>query len=412
MIDYTLHYKDEFDPKIVEDMKAKAFQQLKKERLEDVSGYYELPHESLALVDEVLAHARTIKPFDTVAVIGIGGSSLGSKALDALLHYQTDGAKKMVFFENPDPIDISQKFQTIQKEKTLFIVISKSGSTIETTSIFKAIIKHFNLSLEHNEHLIAITDKDSALYDFAKLHSIKTFTLKQSVGGRFSVLSSVGIVPLTLAGLDTTELLRGAKEMSERFFAGDADYILQKAAYLVLQEQSINVVFSYSNLLKEFTEWYVQLWGESLGKKNAEGVHLGLTPVGHIGSVDQHSFLQLIIEGPRDKSVTFIKIADFENSLAVPDISLKNIEKTDYINGHSFNELINAECDATMQSVSDQGINVDIITLDKISAYNAGELLFYYELLTSGVGAMLGINTYNQEGVELGKRILVNKFNS
>jgi len=163
--------------------------------------------------------------------------------------------------------------------------------------------------------------------------------------------------------------------------------------------------------LEDFTKWYVQLWGESLGKIDKEGKNVGLTPIGHIGSVDQHSFLQLIMEGPRDKTVTFIKLENFEKKIKIPNITLKFIEKADYINGYTFNELIDGECEATKESIIQQGINVDEITLDKLNENNIGKLIMYYELLTSLCGKMLHIDTYNQPGVELGKQILMKKFN-
>jgi len=129
-----------------------------------------------------------------------------------------------------------------------------------------------------------------------------------------------------------------------------------------------------------------------------------------IGSVDQHSFLQLIMQGPRDKTVTFIKVENFQKVMKIPDISLRFIESTDYINGYSFNELIDSECEATKESISKQGINVDMIVPDEIMEKNIGELIMYYELLTSLCGIMLEIDSYNQPGVETGKQILRKKF--
>ncbi len=412
MISYTLKHKVDFDDNY-QKTSLDTFDKIVKEAEDGISGYYNLPYESQALVTQLKKYAKELNHIDTIAVIGIGGSSLGTKAIHEALRQKVKDVKRLIFFENPDPLDISEKFLSIKKETTLFLIISKSGSTIEPISIFKAIIEKFDLNLDiYNKNIIAITDHNSALYKFADELGIKTFVLKKSVGGRFSVLSSVGIVPLTLAGYDTMALLLGAKAMLESFFEKKEEHIFKKAFSIVKNQQScsINILFSYSNVLKEFTQWYVQLWAESLGKIDKDANHVGLTPIGHIGSIDQHSFLQLIIEGPRDKMITFIKIDNFENSLKVPNLSLKYIQKCDYINGHTFNELINAECDATTQSVSEQGINIDIITLDKLNEKNIGELIIYYELLTSVVGSMLGINTYNQEGVELGKRILVNKF--
>ena len=233
------------------------------------------------------------------------------------------------------------------------------------------------------------------------------------MGGRFSILSAVGIVPLTLAGYDTKALLNGAGAFLDRLFAGGEKHLLEKACYYYENAQalSINVLFSYANELENLTKWYVQLWGESLGKIDSTGKSVGMTPIGLIGAVDQHSFLQLVIEGPKDKTVTFINIDDFENDLTIPDVSLRHIEKTDFINGKTFNELINAQCDATRQSLRDSGVPTDGITISKINEENIGAMIIYYELLTSLAGSMLKINTYDQPGVELGKTILYDNLN-
>jgi glucose-6-phosphate isomerase len=328
---------------------------------------------------------------------------------------KNDSPVTLHFFENSDPINISQTLNKLDKESSLFIVISKSGGTIETTSIFKTVIAYFNLDLDGSdrERVIAITDAGSSLSQFAESYNIKQFNIPDNVGGRFSVLSAVGIVPLTLAGYDTNALLNGAGAFLESLFAGKEVHLLEKACYYYenAKAHSINVLFSYANDLENLTKWYVQLWGESLGKIDSAGNSVGMTPIGLIGAVDQHSFLQLVIEGPKDKTVTFINIDDFENDLTIPEISLKHIEKTDFINGKTFNELINAQCNATRQSLIDNNVPTDGITLSKINEENIGAMIIYYELLTSLTGAMLNINTYDQPGVELGKTILYANLN-
>ena len=395
MILYDLFF--EYD----QNLAKKAFEALKKERESKAVGYYFLPDESLPLTD-----VSFDKPYDTIVVIGIGGSSLGTKAIYSALHQKS---KKMIFLENPDPLELSEKFASIEPENSLIFVISKSGTTIETLSIFKAFITHFNLSIDANERLFIITDPNSPLHQFADEHNLKVFNIPKNVGGRFSVLSAVGIVPLTLAGIDTKGLLDGARAFLYSFFEGNEEHLLYKASLFAKQKYPINVLFSYGTFLEHFTKWYVQLWAESLGKsKNNQ--QIGLTPVGLIGSVDQHSFLQLIIEGPRDKTVTFLKIKDFQNDLFIPNLHLDYLQKSDFVNGRSFNELLNGECDATKEAILAQGIPTDTIEMEQLDEESLGELIIYYELLTSAVGALLGINTYNQPGVELGKEILRQKF--
>jgi len=387
-----------------------AFESLVKEKESGEIGYYHLPKKSLDLLEGL---KDLNYEYETIAVIGIGGSSLGTKAVYRLLKSNYKKVKEIVFLENTDPIELKNQFAKIDKNKTLFLVISKSGTTIETISIFKAAIDYFKLDL-NNDKIIIITDPASNLEKFALKYTIPVFNIPKNVGGRFSVFSAVGVVPLYLAGFDVKKILKGADEFFESFFNKKEWHLIRKAAFLYERSRSyrMNVVFSYSSLLDEFNKWYVQLWGESLGKINKKGQRVGLTPIGLLGSIDQHSFLQLLIEGPRDKTVTFIKVKNFENSLKIPNLSLPYLETTDFVNGYTFNELINAQCDATRESVVRSGIDVDEIVLEKLNEENVGMLLVYYELLTSAVGALFEINTYNQPGVELGKKILKTKFNS
>jgi len=288
------------------------------------------------------------------------------------------------------------------------LVVSKSGSTIETISIFKYI---YNIVDRDSSYFSFITEKQSKLHKFAKSIGAKSLFIPKNVGGRFSVLSNIGLLPLKLVGVDIYKVLEGAKRMEVSFFNDGyiKNTLLKKATYVATNynRYNINTIFAYSQSLKYFCEWFVQLWGESLGKKqNNSALNVGLTPIGLIGPKDQHSFLQLIMEGVRNKSVTFIMIDDFKLDINIPDISLKYLEELDNINGIAFNTLINKQAKATLESLRDVNIPIDIITLPNIDELYIGELIYYYELLTSAVGILLDINTYNQSGVENGKIIL------
>ncbi len=186
--------------------------------------------------------------------------------------------------------------------------------------------------------------------------------------------------------------------------------ILTKARFLVENKNrfNINVVFSYSSLLEGFNKWYIQLWGgESLGKINVNGTRQALTPIGILGPVDQHSFLQLIMEGVRDKTVTFIKIEDFEEDTEIPNVSLEFLGDIDYINNLKFKDLINHQADSTIKAVEElKDIPCDVITIDRVDEINIAKLMFSFQILTSTVGKFMQINTYDQPGVELGKVIL------
>lgn len=417
-----LNFERRFDPKIGKKTKEfvnESFNNMVKEKNSKSVGYYTLPDTTDLLMKEIKSYINNNKDLENgkikdVVVIGIGGSSLGTKAIDAILEHKKTSSINLHFLENGDPIYIDKILKSVKKDSTIFIVISKSGTTIETTSIFKYVLDRFNIDLDSKESkkLIAITDENSPLWQFAAKYDIAKFSIPKNVGGRFSVLSAVGLVPLAILGYDVKKIIEGAKEFEDEFFDKKHMHLLEKAYFYYKQGKNkpINVLFSYSSQFNYFNQWYVQLWGESLGKFDKTHKKVGLTPVGLVGSVDQHSFLQLVMQGPEDKTLTFIKVDDFGNDKKIPDIKLDYLSGVNYINGHSFNELINAQCMATMESVSEAGIPVDMITVNKLSEENLGTLIYYYELLTSCVGVMLNINTYDQPGVEFGKKKLVKKF--
>ncbi len=378
------------------------FSQIQAER--DTIGYYSLPYQN---IDDILVFSQTVTQ-NHIAVIGIGGSSLGSYAIYQFLKAKKTFDKKLHFFESTDPLDITQKLEQLELADTLFLVISKSGTTVETISIFK----YFSsLVTINSKNCVVISENDSLLSDFARANKIKTFEIPKNVGGRFSVFSPVGLLPLALIGIDIQALLDGCQEVNDEFFAqGDVYHsVLQKARFLAENKATfdINVLFSYSASLEAFNKWYVQLWGESLGKIDIHGTKQGLTPVGLIGPVDQHSFLQLINEGKRDKTVTFIKISDLENDVTIPSSDIDNYVKLDYVDNIKFQDLITKQCDATIQSIEElKDIPYDLISIDKVDEKSIGKLMYFYQLLTSVVSKFMQINAYNQPGVERGKVIL------
>ena len=391
-----------------QDLHKWAFEQIKNESSH--IGYYNLPNQDIS---DILNFSNSLSSdIKTIAVIGIGGSSLGAKAIYEFIKPTKKLKRKLVFFESTDPINIQNTIKSLDILSTHFIVISKSGTTIETMAIFKYIY-----ALQSDmKHYTFITDSGSKLEKFAIKHNATVFLLPPNIGGRFSVLSVVGLLPLALSGVDIEALLKGAKDIKDSFF--DNGYIqkilLTKATYYAKHHTKyhINCIFAYSESLAYFCQWYVQLWGESLGKKQRNSAfNVGLTPIGLIGPKDQHSFLQLIMEGTRDKSVTFIKIEDFENNLNIPNISLEHLEDLDTINDISFSKLIHMQCDSIIEAIESQrDIPLDMISIEKNDELSIGALMYYYELLTSLVGVLIDVDTYNQPGVELGKVILKQKL--
>ena len=455
------------------------FAKVQRERENGISGYYALPFENRACEDLagfISKNEELLTHIENIVLIGVGGSSLGAKAIHHLLRYlpplsqspqnqthltnqsisensqhksqnQAGGAEcqshkkmpKIYFLEHTDALTVPHTLSKITLDSTLFIAISKSGGTIETASLLKYVVDRFCLldSPKSKSHLLCITDEDSALQRFAQKEGVECISIAPSVGGRFSVLSAVGLVPLGLLGYDIAEMLRGAREFMERFFARKEEHILAKASFLAKNHKHypITALFSYSSIFREFNAWFVQLWGESLGKIDKNGKRVGLSPVGLIGSIDQHSFLQLIIEGIADKTVTFLSIAPaaLPSSPKIPLLSLHSLESSDFVNGVDFAELLHRQRLATLQSLQNvqydgciaessneqssveskeifSKIPLDSIVLNELSERSVGALIAYFELLTSAVGCALDIDTYNQPGVELGKALLKKGF--
>ncbi len=373
-------------------------------------GFYHLCDASTS---EYKTYAKEIKHKDIV-VVGIGGSALGTLAIHHFLSLGQSFEKNLHFIDTTDPLVLKKKIEDINLDSALFLIVSKSGTTVETIAVLKYLQTFVPIS---KENYAVITDKGSALEEFASAYALKVFNIPDNVGGRFSVLSAVGLVPLAIIGVDIDALLEGARGVKNSFFEnhGYCEKLLTKATYYaqVSNAYNINCLFSYSEAFRELNAWYVQLWGESLGKQQRNSqLHVGLTPVGLIGPTDQHSFLQLIVDGKRDKTVTVIKVKDFEHGVSIPDVSLPALEKLDMLNGIDFADLINMQADAMIESLESlEFIPLDVIEIENISEKTIGELMYYYELLTALVAQMLDINAYDQPGVEMGKIILKEKMN-
>ncbi len=389
---------------------SEIFDKIKVERDSNEIGYYHLPYQDTS---EIKSYAATITK-KNVVVIGIGGSSLGSRAIYEFLLPSNNYNKELIFLETIDPLKVNHILKSIDLSDTQFVVISKSGSTIEPISLFEYIDGLITID---SSNCTIISEAKSKLTQFANDNNIKTFDLAENIGGRFSVFSVVGLVPLAMVGVDIDNLLSGCRRVSDSFFKKTDYYkpIIRKARFLVENKHrfNINVVFSYSSLLESFNKWYIQLWAESLGKVNINDTRQALTPIGLIGPVDQHSFLQLIMDGTRDKTVTFIKIDNLGDDSIIPRKSSNKFDGLglQYAEGYSFNELLNMQADATILSVQEQDdIPCDVISIRNVDEYNIAKIMFSYQLLVSCIGQFLQINTYNQPGVEYGKLNLADSF--
>lgn len=380
-------------------------------------GYNE---ETVWLVKE---YASLVKGrFENVLVLGIGGSALGGIAVtEALLkpywNMRSDEDRnsypKIFFLDNIDPDQITALLGILDLDKTLVNVITKSGSTAETMSQFMIVkdILEKKLGDNYRKNIVATTDaKTGILRQLADQEGYKTFVVPDDVGGRFSVFSAVGLLPFALVGIDIDEIINGVKDMDLALKNTDVfeNIAAQNALIHYLMDtqkgKNLSVMMPYSSRLKYVSDWYVQLWAESLGKEfnnNNEKVNCGPTPLKALGATDQHSQIQLYNEGPNDKVINFIRVEEFDNVVEIPKI----FEYTGigYLGGKTINTLLNAEADSTRVALVDfQRPNVTI-SLPKVNGYYVAQLLYLLEVQTAIAGELYNINTFNQPGVEQAK---------
>lgn len=382
----------------------------------------ELPYIDLPQIEEYVTYGKEIaENNDSFVVFGIGGSALGaiavSNALSNFHHNELDRNKrkspKLYIEDNIDPERMAALFDVIDLSKTHFNVITKSGSTSETLAQFMIICNRLKACVgeEFKKHItVTTTIGKGALYDAAIKMGVKAFGIPEYVGGRFSVLSSVGLLTFAVMGYDIKALLKGATTMTEAAKNGS---ILSNpalvAAYFMTEYlrkgKNISVMMPYSDKLKYFADFYCQLWGESLGKavnNKGEKVNCGQTPVKALGVTDQHSQVQLYTEGPYDKVFTIIGVENFACDVTIPKCN--ELTGYDFLAGHSLGELLNYERDATRIAITESGKPNFTILLEKVDEENLGELLCFFMYETAFAGAFLDINTFDQPGVEYGKK--------
>lgn len=337
------------------------------------------------------------RKYENVLIVGVGGSSLGTHAIYDFLKYKNKLAK-IWFLESFDPFILQHTINNLDFSNCLVIFVSKSGNTVEMLGICKYLLKEIK-----DMNFIVITDKGSNLEKFANSHNATVYNIPKDVGGRFSFFTVASLIPLHLVGVNTEALCDGVKQVLQSFIKGEQIFnnIITKAK-IFSENRYNNVIFSYSNVLESFNKWYLQLWAESLGKQDHNGNRIGLTPIGLIGSQDQHSFLQLLVEGILDKNVTFLTIEEFSNDIVVPNVKLENSE---LLENHKFGELLNKQAKATEESLVNLDLYIDTIQLNKVDESEIGYLMGYYVILTIITAHFLDINPYGQDGVEVSKNI-------
>lgn len=360
--------------------------------------------------------------FDNILVLGIGGSALGGLAVtEALLKpywnlltkEQRKNLPRIFFLDNIDPDSINGILDILDLKKTLVNVITKSGDTAETMSQYMVLkdLMEKELGDDYRKNIVVTTDKKMGiLRQLADQEGYKIFYVPDDVGGRFSVFSSVGLVPFALVGLDIDQIINGIKDMDLELKNTDIHQNIAAQGALIQylmdtkKGKNISVMMPYSSRLKYISDWYVQLWAESLGKninRNGESVAVGQTPVKALGATDQHSQVQLYNEGPNNKVITFIRVENFDTRLEIPKIF--EYTGVGYLGGKTINELMNAEADSTRVSLADYKRPTMTITIDRINEYNIAQLLYMFEVQTAIAGELYNINTFNQPGVEQAK---------
>jgi glucose-6-phosphate isomerase len=377
------------------------FESYKSSLLSKNQGFIDLP-QNHQLVSQIQTFTSTLQDrFSHIILLGIGGSSLGPKMLVDTLSENAN--IEVTILENIDPYEINKLSQRLPLSSILFLVITKSGGTPETMAQFLYFRERLNMAgLEPQKHMVFITDPvDGILRSIAVKENYQSFPVPTNVGGRFSVLSSVGLVIASLVGIDLYELLEGAGNIASSIHQDEVSACLP---YLYAQTQFelydkgkiISVLMPYSTRLKTLGLWYSQLIAESLGKNSL----VGITPVASLGTTDQHSLLQLFKEGPKDKLITFVEIADHQTTVEIPPNAYPELA---YLNGHSFNNLIQAELKGTETSLKNTDIPTVKLTLNSITPYSIGEIIMFFELSTAFLGEFFEINAFNQPGVEESK---------
>ena len=399
-----------------------AFAIVGQNRGKGMMGWSELPYNQGEVVDDIIATAKSVREkFKYFVVLGIGGSALGPIAVfNALkhLHYndlpdEKRGGPKFYVEDNVDPERMAALLDVIELDKTCFNVITKSGSTSETMSqyliVWDTLTKAFGEKAK--DHVIATTSAASGnLIKLAKKEGLKTFYIPDSVGGRFSELCPVGLLPAAVLGIDIAALLKGAECMDKRCSSADiatnpamAFALLQ---YLAIEDgKNISVMMPYADSLRFIADWYCQLWAESLGKevrKDGSKANVGQTPVKSLGVTDQHSQVQLYTEGPFDKVVTFLAVDNYRSEVVIPN-GCEEFPNVNFLCGHTLNQLITTEMMATEYALTQKKRLNNTVYLPEVNEFTLGQMLFMLELATAYIGEMFNIDTYNQPGVEGGK---------
>ncbi len=389
---------------------AEAWSQLRARFEQGEVGFYSAPvnndisqaEESQMLAQELLSQGI----FSDVLFLGIGGSALGPISLLAALKDRSNQRLRFHFMENPDPVEWKSTVRGLDPGSTLVCCVTKSGTTFETIAQFLIALDWLGKA-RWQSHVVAITDpKKGDLKAFATQNAIRTLHIHPSIGGRFSIFSPVGLFPAALAGLSVQDFLQGARQVRDYNEKApiEKNPIFQLAGEFIrqFQKRPIHVCMPYSTMLRQIGSWFVQLWGESLGKDGK-----GFTPLAAVGATDQHSILQLLRDGPDDKITSFIAVDQVSDEVAIPKtvagLEANRLPAFSILQGHTLHSLLTTEYRATSLVLTRRGRPHFTLHLDRLDERNLGALYFFYSVLTGFTGTLWGVNPFDQPGVEEGK---------
>ncbi len=387
------------------------------ELLGDPPGFMRLPKTSeyAEASARVAQEIRNSGATDFIHV-GIGGSALGPMALhNALSHPYYNALSgevrrgpRMHFAENTDPATLSAILDLSEPDGTWVNVVTKSGSTAETMANFlviRGVLVDALGDFGFQGRTIATTDPEEGfLKQIADREDLEVLPIPADVGGRFSVLTPVGLLPAAVAGLDVDALLAGAAQCVDEVNERGAEHpaVLGAAMHFLMDTargRNVRVMMTYADALERLAAWFVQLWAESLGKDGK-----GSTPHGAVGTTDQHSQVQLYMEGPQDKVIEIVEVEEHPRDLPIPE-AYEDLEGVGYLGGHTMAELLNVECDATRRALTEAGHPNSTIKLGATNEENLGYVLQALEVQTAIAGSLYGVNAFDQPGVEAGKQI-------
>ncbi|MFC7057118.1 glucose-6-phosphate isomerase [Halovenus salina] len=375
---------------------ADAHERIADGRARDEFGYAALNLPETTDPDGIREACGDFEDSEAVLTVGIGGSALGAATIteaigDGTAHYVLD---------NVDPAQTESVLAALDFTETAVHVVSRSGTTAETLSNFLLVREAMaDDGVDWTERTIVTTGDSGPLRSLAETHNLPVLEVPAGVPGRFSALSTVGLVPAVITGCDIEALLAGGKSGAESLSPSLFDcpaYAYGAVAYALDQQGAgANVMMPYAEGLEAFAEWFAQLWAESLGKAG-----MGQTPVRALGATDQHSQLQLYRAGPRDKMVTLLRPARRE-PLTIPET---DIEALEYLGGTDLGEVLDAEFEATEASLAEAGCPNVRIEFDRLDAHSLGRLLYDMEAACILAGELYGVDTFTQPAVEWGKR--------